>query len=133
MQRVRQFLDENSHWHDWLAKSGADLEVVEILFALVSGSSIVVIPEDPSRGGSAGRDIPKAAAIVSLDFVGMAMAHMGLSPEAASQYADDYNDLVDRYCATMEKSATPLGDEQPFEYSRSSAGRRRGADSRYAV
>jgi hypothetical protein len=69
---VRQFLDENFHWHDRLAKSGADLEVVEILFAIVSGGSIVVIPEDPSRSGSVGRDTPKAAASASLGFVGMA-------------------------------------------------------------
>jgi len=44
-KRVRRFLDENFHWHDRLAKSGSDLEVVEILFAMVSGGSIVVIPE----------------------------------------------------------------------------------------
>src|ERR1700730_12871326 len=51
VRRVRQFLGENFHWHDRLAKSGSDLEVVQTLFDMVGGGSIVVIPEEPVRSG----------------------------------------------------------------------------------
>jgi len=84
---------------------------------MVSGGSIVVIPEDPVARWVGRPGHSQVAAIVSLDFVGMAMAHMGLSPEAASQYADDYNDLCGPLLRDYGNSATPLGDAQPFEYS----------------
>ncbi|TDV13900.1 hypothetical protein [Paraburkholderia caballeronis] len=45
VQRVRQFLGKNFHWHAELAKSGSDLEVVQMLHEMVRGGSIVVIPE----------------------------------------------------------------------------------------
>jgi hypothetical protein len=51
VQRVRQFFGENFHWHDRLAKSGSDLEVVQTLHEMVRGGSIVVIPEEPVRSG----------------------------------------------------------------------------------
>jgi hypothetical protein len=55
VKRVRAFLGENFHWHDRLAKSGADLHVVQTLMDMVRGGSVVVIPEKPvfSGGGIA--------------------------------------------------------------------------------
>ncbi|EIM99594.1 hypothetical protein [Paraburkholderia hospita] len=51
--RVRQFLGANIPWHDRLARSGSDLEVVQMLQSMVrSGvSAVVVIPEELPSGG----------------------------------------------------------------------------------
>lgn len=49
--RVRQFLADNFHWHDRLAKTGADLEVVQMLLDMVRGGSVVVVPEEPRYSG----------------------------------------------------------------------------------
>lgn len=51
--RVREFLGENFHWHERLAQSGSDLEVVQMLQDMVRGGSIVVLPEKPISGGAA--------------------------------------------------------------------------------
>ena len=51
VKRVRAFLGENFHWHDRLAKSGADLHVVQTLMDMVRGGSVVVIPEKPVFNG----------------------------------------------------------------------------------
>jgi len=48
--RIRQFLGGNFHWHERLARSGSDLEVVEMLQYMVRGGSIVVIPQEHARG-----------------------------------------------------------------------------------
>ncbi|WP_414441766.1 hypothetical protein [Burkholderia sp. 22PA0106] len=62
VQRVRRFLSENFHWHDRLAKSGADLDVVQTLHEMVCGGSIVVIPEQPRySGGCVGISASKPA------------------------------------------------------------------------
>jgi hypothetical protein len=55
VKRVRAFLGENFHWHQRLAKVGADLDVVQTLMDMVRGGSVVVIPEKPvfSGGGTA--------------------------------------------------------------------------------
>ena len=55
VKRVRVFLGENFHWHERLAKGGADLDVVQTLMDMVRGGSVVVIPEKPvfSGGGIA--------------------------------------------------------------------------------
>ena len=62
VQRVRQFLGKNFHWHAELAKSGSDLEVVQMLHEMVRGGSIVVIPEQPRYSdGGFGISAPKPA------------------------------------------------------------------------
>lgn len=61
VQRVRAFLAENFHWHDRLAKSGPDLDVIQTLMDMVRGGSVVVIPEEPVRTGSAGGLATQAA------------------------------------------------------------------------
>lgn len=61
VQRVRQFLGGNFHWHERLAKSGSSREVAETLMSMVRGGSVVVIPEKP-QNGAAGIARPRAAA-----------------------------------------------------------------------
>jgi hypothetical protein len=51
VKRVRQFLGNNFHWHDRLAKSGSDVDVVQTLFDMVRGGSIVVIADQPVHSG----------------------------------------------------------------------------------
>lgn len=45
VKRVRTFLRENFHWHDRLARSGTDRDVVQTLMNMVHGGSVVVIAE----------------------------------------------------------------------------------------
>jgi len=61
VQRVREFLGTNFHWHDRLAKTGSDLEIVQTLFDMVNGESVVVIPEDGSRSAGIGSSLPEVA------------------------------------------------------------------------
>jgi hypothetical protein len=62
VKRVRAFLAENFHWHERLAKGGADLDVVQTLMDMVRGGSVVVIPEKPPfSGGGAARKPEKPA------------------------------------------------------------------------
>jgi hypothetical protein len=51
VKRVRVFLGENFHWHERLARTGADIDVVQALMDMVRGGSVVVIPEKPIFGG----------------------------------------------------------------------------------
>jgi hypothetical protein len=51
VKRVRQFIGNNFHWHERLAKSGADLDVVQTLQDMVRGGSVLLIPEEPRDGG----------------------------------------------------------------------------------
>jgi hypothetical protein len=88
VQRVRIFLGENFHWHDRLAKSGADLEVVETLFAMVRGGSVIVIPEEPPRSGSIGAPTTQAKS----SFWGV--ENYGETP---------FVSLKDRYLAQLER------------------------------
>ncbi|SAL44543.1 hypothetical protein [Caballeronia humi] len=46
VKRVRLFLRANFHWHERLANSGTDLDVVETLMDMVRGGSVLVVPED---------------------------------------------------------------------------------------
>ncbi|GAB7525584.1 hypothetical protein PBS_45730 [Paraburkholderia sp. 2C] len=50
--RLRQFLAEEFHWYDRVAKHGTDLEVVQTLQDLVREGAAVVVPEDapPAAG-----------------------------------------------------------------------------------
>jgi hypothetical protein len=45
VKRVRTFLGAHFHWHDRLAKNGADLEVIETLQSMIRGESVVLIAE----------------------------------------------------------------------------------------
>ncbi|WP_075645378.1 hypothetical protein [Caballeronia mineralivorans] len=53
VKQVREFLGNNFHWHDRLAKSGPDSDVVQALMEMVRGGSVVVIPEKPRHTGGA--------------------------------------------------------------------------------
>lgn len=127
VQRVRGFLAANFHWHERLAQSGSDLEVVQTLMSMVRGESVAVIAEDPPRGGSARISTP--APTPRKTFHAEVMEHMGLSADAASAYIDDYNAMVDRVHAVEAGRAaaklaeadinvdtsTLLSNAQPFE------------------
>jgi len=43
VRRVRSFLGTNFHWHQRLAKNGADLEAIETLQSTIRGESVVLI------------------------------------------------------------------------------------------
>jgi hypothetical protein len=94
VQRVRAFLSENFHWHDRLSESGTDLEVVETLFAMVRGGSVIVIPEDSPRGGSIGTPTAQAQS----SFWGV--ENYGETP---------FVSVKDRYIAQLER----MNAEQP--------------------
>lgn len=141
--RVRGFLGANFHWHDRLANKGSDLEVIQVLHDMVRGGSVLVIPENPPSSGSAGVSAPAAA--VKKSFHKSVMEQMGLSADAASDYIDWYNAMVDRVNEVEAarsaiaantrlglhafgngdidpdnfSTGTPtlLGDARPFEYS----------------
>ncbi|MFM0605812.1 hypothetical protein PQR05_14905 [Paraburkholderia sediminicola] len=91
--RVRQFLGVNFHWHDRLVTKGSDLEVVQVLRDMVRGGSIVVIAERPAAVGRVGVGAPPA---VKKSFHQSVMERMGLSANAAWDYIDQYNAMVDR-------------------------------------
>lgn len=129
VQRTRQFLRKNFHWHERLAKGGADLDVVQTLQDMVRSGSIVIIREEPRRsGGSVGVSAP----IRKQTFHEEVMEKMGLSVDAAWEYIDWYNSVVqrlDEYEAARKKltanaassvddaaSSTSLGEAQLFEY-----------------
>ena len=129
VRRVRQFLGENFHWHDRLAKSGTDLNVVQTLQDMVRGGSVVVMPEDRPRSGSAG--VSASAPARRETFHEMVMEKMGLSAAAAWDYVDWYNDTVTRLDEAEEarkgiaktvdasnyaNASTPLSDAGAFEY-----------------
>ena len=60
VQRVRSFLGTNFHWHERLAKNGADLlEVVETLQSMIRGESVVLVGEQSRTGGAGGNPAPK--------------------------------------------------------------------------
>jgi hypothetical protein len=51
VQRIRSFLGTNFHWHQRLAKNGADLEVIQTLQSMIRGESVVLIAEQSRTGG----------------------------------------------------------------------------------
>jgi hypothetical protein len=93
VQRVRSFLGTNFHWHQRLAKNGADLEVIETLQFMIRGESVVVIAEQARTGGAGGNPAPKAQAVPS--FRSSLMSSYGMSYDAAAAYIERYNDMVD--------------------------------------
>jgi hypothetical protein len=132
VHRVRSFLGTNFHWHERLAKNGADLEVVETLQSMIRGESVVLIAEQSRTGGAGGNPPPKPQGLAS--FRSSLMNDCGMSYDAATAYIDRYNDMVDRANAVaaryanaapssladaatdLTETATPLADAQPFEY-----------------
>jgi hypothetical protein len=133
VRRVRAFLGTNFHWHERLAKNGADLDVIETLQSMIRGESVVLIAEQSRTGGAGGTPPPKPQGLPS--FRSSLMNDCGMSYDAATAYIDRYNDMVDRINAgparyanaapssladaasDLTETATPLGDAQPFEYS----------------
>ena len=131
VQRVRSFLGTNFHWHERLAKNGADLEVVETLQSMIRGESVVLVGEQSRTGGAGGNPAPKPQGLPS--FRSSLMTSYGMSYDAATAYIERYNDMVDRANAVAARNAnraaslladdasdlaetvTPLGDAQPFE------------------
>jgi hypothetical protein len=132
VRRVRAFLGTNFHWHERLAKNGADLEVIETLQSMIRGESVVLIAEQSRTGGAGGNPPPKPQWLPS--FRSSLMNDCGMSYDAATAYIDRYNDMVDRANAVAARyanaapsslahaasdltgTATPLGDAQPFDY-----------------
>ncbi|MGF6601257.1 hypothetical protein P3T23_005998 [Paraburkholderia sp. GAS448] len=132
VQRVRSFLGKNFHWHERLAKNGADLEVIQTLQSMIRGESVVLTAEQSRTGGASGDPAPKPKAFPS--FREQLMTGSGMSYEAATAYMERYNDMVDRVNAVaaryangaassladaagdLAETATPLGDAQPFGY-----------------
>lgn len=62
VQRVREFLGANFHWHGRLAQFGLSREVIETLMSMVRGGSVVVLPEKSPNGGSGRAWPPRKAA-----------------------------------------------------------------------
>jgi hypothetical protein len=132
VQRVRSFLGTNFHWHQRLAKNGADLEVIQTLQFMIRGESVVLVAEQSRSGGSAAAATPAQPKMRS--FRESLMTEYGMTDDAATAYIDRYNDMVDRVNAVAERyangaassladtvddltqNATPLGGAQPFEY-----------------
>jgi hypothetical protein len=132
VQRVRSFLGTNFHWHQRLAKNGADIEVIETLQSMIRGESVVLIAEQSRAGGAGGNPAPKPQGFPS--FRSSLMTSYGMSYDAATAYIERYNGMVDRVNAVAARYAnaatssladaaseitettTPPGDAQPFEY-----------------
>ncbi|ANB71946.1 hypothetical protein [Paraburkholderia phytofirmans] len=148
VQRVRSFLGTNFHWHQRLAESGADLEVIQTLQSMIRGESVVLIAEQSRTGGAWNDPAPKPKRLPS--FREELMTGLGMSYEAATAYMDRYNDMVDEVNAVaaryangaaasladaagdLMEAATPLGDAQPFEYANDPVARLPGEDSQLA-
>jgi hypothetical protein len=130
--RVRSFLGTNFHWHERLAKNGADLEVIQTLQSMIRDESVVLIGEQSRTGGAGGNPAPKPQRLPS--FRSSLMTSYGMSYDAATAYIERYNDMVDRANAVaarnanraassladaagdLTEAATPLGNAQPFDY-----------------
>ncbi|MGF6905091.1 hypothetical protein [Paraburkholderia sp. GAS348] len=125
---VRSFLGTNFHWHQRLAESGADLEVIQTLQSMIRGESVVLIAEQSRTGGAWNDPAPKPKRLPS--FREELMTGLGMSYEAATVYMDRYDDMVDEVNAAAARYAngavssltdtandlTPQGDTQPFKY-----------------
>ena len=132
VQRVRSFLGANFHWHQRLAKNGADLEVIQTLQSMIRGESVVLVGEQSRAGGAGGNPAPKPQGLPS--FRSSLMTSYGMSYDAATAYIERYNAMVDRANAVAARNAnraassladdasnlaetsTPLGVAQPFGY-----------------
>jgi hypothetical protein len=132
VRQVRSFLGANFHWHERLAKNGADLEVIQTLQSMIRGESVVLVGEQSRTGGAGGNPAPKPQGLPS--FRSSLMTSYGMYYDAATAYIERYNAMVDRANAVaarnanraassladaagdLTEAATPLGDAQPFGY-----------------
>ncbi|WP_158900035.1 hypothetical protein [Burkholderia sp. L27(2015)] len=132
VRRVRSFLGTNFYWHQRLAKSGADLEVIQTLQAMIRGESVVLIAEQSRTGGVSNDPAPKLKKLPS--FREELMTNLGMSYDAATAYMIRYNEIVEKIhemearsanraasssgdaASDRSQTATSLGDAQPFEY-----------------
>jgi len=127
VQRVRTFLVETFHWHQRLSKNGSNLAVVQTLYEMVHGGSVVVIPEEPQRGGiGSGQLAPSAPAYRVMDAETAEWMRAWLrsieyppgEPILKGPYdpATRQQRLAEAKAALASAdSSTPLGDAQPFE------------------
>jgi hypothetical protein len=118
VQRVRLFLGKNFHWHQRLAKNGADLEVIQTLQSMIRGESVVLIAEQSRTAGARADPAPEPKGLPS--FRSSLMNGFGMSYDAATAVAARYGNATTSSLAgvasDIAKAATPLGDAQPFEY-----------------
>jgi hypothetical protein len=138
VQRVRQFLGANFHWHQRLAKNGADLEIIQTLQSMIRGDSVALVAERFRPGGAKADPVSEPNRLPS--FRESLMTKLGMSYDAATAYMERYDDMVDhinevnaRYAkktasflldavSDLTPTTTPLGDAQPFEYASHQAG-----------
>ena len=132
VQRVRSFLGKYFHWHQRLAETGTDLEVIETLQYMIRGESVVLVAEQSRSGGSIAVAAPSQPKMPT--FRESLMSEYGMSYDAATDYIERYNASVDRINASLAQSAnratstladaasdlaenaSPLGNAQPLEY-----------------
>ncbi|TDV13842.1 hypothetical protein [Paraburkholderia caballeronis] len=101
VQRVRQFLGNNFHWHDRLTTSGTDREVIDTLMSMVRGGSIVVIPEEPLDAGVA--TLPAKAS--SSSFWGVDSYDVAPVVSVASRYQSQLERLAAEHTAWAESQS----------------------------
>lgn len=94
VQRVRNILGGNFHWHGRLLQRGTDLEVIQTLQSMIRGESVVLVAEQSRSGGSTATMTQPPVAMPS--FRESLMTGYGMTYEAASNYIDGYNAMVDR-------------------------------------
>lgn len=122
-----------------LARKGADLEVIQTLQSMIRGDSVVLVAEQSRTGGAVGASLAKPHRLPS--FRSQLMTDLGMSYEAATDYMERYNAMVDhanavavRYASGAASSvaddvgdatdtatyaadtSAPLGGAQLFEY-----------------
>jgi hypothetical protein len=91
VQRVRTFLGTNFHWHQRLAKNGADLDVIQTLQSMIRGESVVLVVGQSRSGGAVAPATPAQPKISS--FRESLMTGYGMTYDAATAYIDRYNDM----------------------------------------
>lgn len=132
VRRVRSFLGTSFYWHQRLAKSGADLEVIQTLQAMIRGESVVLIAEQSRTGGVSNDPAPKLKKLPS--FREELMTNLGMSYDAATAYMIRYNEIVEKIhemearsanraasssddaASDLTKTGTSLGNAEPFQY-----------------
>lgn len=132
VRRVRSFLGQNFYWHQRLSTQGADLEVVQTLQSMIRGESVVLVAEQSRTAGASSSTPPRAQKLPT--FRESLMTGQGMSYDAATDYIDWYNDMVDRVNARAARvpnvasssladqagdvagTVTPFGDAQLFDY-----------------
>ena len=133
VKRVRSFLGANFYWHTRLVKNGSDVDVIQTLQSMIRGKSVELIAEQSRSAAASASPLPTPERLPS--FREQLMTQLGMSYDAASDYIDWYNAMVDnvravaaRYAsraasslageagALTKAAATPLASALPFEY-----------------